>query len=124
MFSTARLGSLASYGAPADEPDCHRYEQHRQHEQPAALDPLERPEAARRLVGNVTNSVYPCWARYCTVMMDCGIPAPFPPADPGARSRNWLTTDWLTGRPPLVHCSLTIHAELRTFNPLVTRGVR
>src|SRR5580704_18844316 len=35
---------------PADEPDGGGDEQERQREQPAALDPLERPEPAARLV--------------------------------------------------------------------------
>ena len=41
---------LTSGHPTADQPDGHGNEQHRQREQPAALDPLERPEVAGRLV--------------------------------------------------------------------------
>src|SRR5579864_163894 len=47
----ARMSRLLASGHPtADQPDGHGNEQHRQREQPAALDPLERPEVAGRLV--------------------------------------------------------------------------
>src|SRR5580698_3442479 len=42
--------SISSDRTAADQPDGRRDEQHRQREQPAALDPLERPEPADRLV--------------------------------------------------------------------------
>src|SRR5579871_6901964 len=42
--------SAASGCAAADQPDGRGDEQHRQREQPAALDPLKRPEPAARLV--------------------------------------------------------------------------
>ena len=46
-----RLGQLADSGRPAaDEPDCRGDQQRREREQPAALDPLECPEPAGRLV--------------------------------------------------------------------------
>jgi hypothetical protein len=41
---------LASSHPTADQPDGHGDEQHRQREKPAALDPLERPVVAGRLV--------------------------------------------------------------------------
>ena len=42
---------LLTSGHPtANQPDGHGHEQHRKREQPAALDPLERPEVAGRLV--------------------------------------------------------------------------
>src|SRR5262249_10943901 len=41
---------LRSGGAAADQPDGRRNEQHRQGEQPAALDPLEGPEPAAGLI--------------------------------------------------------------------------
>src|SRR5580693_9655247 len=43
-------GGVASGRAAADQPDGRGDEQHRQREQPAALDPLEWPEPAARLV--------------------------------------------------------------------------
>src|SRR5580704_5185864 len=49
-----------SGGAVADHPDCGGAEQHREGEQPAALDELEGPEAAGRLVGEVLDIALLC----------------------------------------------------------------
>ena len=68
--------------------------------------------------------MYPCWARYCHALTDFGTP-PFPASCGAAFWRTWLSTDWLTGRPPLVnHCWLMIHAEPGTFSLLVTSGAK
>ena len=101
--------------AAADQPDGGGDEQHRQHEQPAALDPLERPEPAAGLVAA---------PRRVAVLGEALRGRAIAPraefwralAIPEPRAGNAYL-------PPLVYHWFTIHAEPGRLGLLVTSGV-
>ena len=120
-------GLLASSHPAADQPDGHADEEHRQCEQPAALDPLERPEVAGRLV------VGPL----CVAVLDetrrrgaCAASYAYSAARSSNEGRGAELLEEAdrevgspnTNFPPLVHHSLVIHAAPGRFEPFASSG--
>ena len=116
-----RPSAEAGSGRPAaDQPDGRGDEQHRQREQPAALDPLEWPEPAGRLVARPLRvAVLGEALRESTTWVCRG-----PSSAEGRPVEEVVGQPAKANLPPLVHHWLMIHAEPGTFGLLVTSGVR
>src|ERR1022692_30305 len=106
----------ASGRATADEPDGRGDEQQREREQPAALDPLERPEPAVGLVsGQLGVAVLDEVAH--------GVDAcPGVTAWTSIGRSVWLIMDRLAGWPPRAHTRLSTHAGAAKLGLVVTSG--